>query len=521
MNLAVEWEMLAANPLAKLKLFNVDNRVEHYLDDAELQRLLAVLQAGEHQRNRMSCLIAMFLLSTGARLNKALQAKWSQIDQASRVWRIEAATSKSKRVRSVPLNDSALDVLMKVRPKERKSDFVFVNLKTMKPYTSIMRVWRRIRVKAGLPHIRIHDRRHQYAANPVSMRVSGTFTRKFAHTKSRRLVNMKHCRIEGTGTMRMHLPGRLLLCVAAILQGSVAAQEFPTKPIKIVVPFAPGGGADIVARIISDKLSGALGRGAVVENRAGAGGNVGAEAVFRAEPDGYTVLLTTQGPLVVNKSIYAKLSYDPEAFVPVSLVAASQGVLLVNLKVPANTVQELIAYARANPDKLNYASQGIGTTAHLAAELFNSMAQVKITHIPYKGTGPALGDMLAGQVDMMFGELSAADSHIRSGKLRAIAVGNDKRNPRLPDVPSVSEALPGFVVMTWYGMVAPPGTALGIASRLSTSVAETLKQPDMSKRLLDLSISEIGSTPQELTQFMIKERERWGQVIKVAGAKAE
>lgn len=321
--------------------------------------------------------------------------------------------------------------------------------------------------------------------------------------------------------MRMHLPGRLLLCVAAILQGSVAAQEFPTKPIKIVVPFAPGGGADIVARIISDKLSGALGRGAVVENRAGAGGNVGAEAVFRAEPDGYTVLLTTQGPLVVNKSIYAKLSYDPEAFVPVSLVAASQGVLLVNLKVPANTVQELIAYARANPDKLNYASQGIGTTAHLAAELFNSMAQVKITHIPYKGTGPALGDMLAGQVDMMFGELSAADSHIRSGKLRAIAVGNDKRNPRLPDVPSVSEALPGFVVMTWYGMVAPPGTALGIASRLSTSVAETLKQPDMSKRLLDLSISEIGSTPQELTQFMIKERERWGQVIKVAGAKAE
>jgi len=321
--------------------------------------------------------------------------------------------------------------------------------------------------------------------------------------------------------MSSNLIGRILFCILLACIIPANAQEYPSKPIKIIVPFPPGGGADIVARIVAEKLSGQLGQGAVVENRSGAGGNIGAEAVFRAEPDGYTLLLTTQGPLVVNKSLYAKLAYDPDAFVPISLVAASQGVLLVNPKVPASSIRELIAYAKAYPDRLNYASQGIGTTAHLAAELFKSMAQVKITHIPYKGTGPALADMLAGQVDMMFSELSAASSYIRAGKLRAIAVGNDKRNPIMPDVPTVSEALPGFVVMTWYGMVAPPATGTAITNRLSAAVANTLKQPDVSKRLLDLSVSGIGSTPAELTQFMKQERERWGQVIRTTGARAD
>jgi tripartite-type tricarboxylate transporter receptor subunit TctC len=321
--------------------------------------------------------------------------------------------------------------------------------------------------------------------------------------------------------MKKKLITQLLGAAALALALPVQAQDYPSKPIKIVVPFAAGGGADIVSRIVAEKLQGKWGQGVIVENRAGAGGNVGSEAVFRAAPDGYTVLLTTQGPLVVNKALYAKLAYEPEAFVPVSLVAAAYGVLVVNPKVAANNVQQLIALAKASPDKLNYASQGTGTTAHLAAELFKSTADIKVVHIPYKGTGPALTDLLGGQVDMMFTEVSAAGPYIRDGKLRALAVGSEKRNPLLPDVASLSETLPGMVVMTWYGMVAPPGTPAAISSKLSTTVAEVLKQPDAAKRLQDLSVVGIANTPAEMATFMKQERERWGKVVRQTGAKAE
>jgi tripartite-type tricarboxylate transporter receptor subunit TctC len=299
------------------------------------------------------------------------------------------------------------------------------------------------------------------------------------------------------------------------------AEEYPSKPIRIVVPYSPGGGADIVARILAEKLQEKWSRPTVVENRAGAGGNLGAEAVFTAAPDGHTLFFTAQGPLVVNQSLYGKLAYDPDAFAPVSLVVVAYSVLLAHPKVAAENVHALIALAKANPDRLNYASQGIGTAAHLTAELFKSMAGVKIVHVPYKGSGPALTDLVAGHVDIMFGELAAAHSYVRSGLLRALAVSSDKRNPAMPDVPTASEALPGFVVTSWWAMVAPPGTPPAITNKLSAAVAEVLKQPDVAARLVEMSMVATGSTPAELAAFMRQERERWGNVIRASGAKAE
>ena len=321
--------------------------------------------------------------------------------------------------------------------------------------------------------------------------------------------------------MKTILVGRILLAAALAFVPPVLAQDYPSKPIRIIVPYSPGGGADILARMLAGKLQEKWGQAAIVDNRAGAGGNLGAEAVFVAPPDGYTLLLTAQGPLVVNKSLYAKLTYDPDAFTPVSLVVVAYSVLLAHPKVAASSMQELIAFAKANPDRLNYASQGIGTAAHLTAELFKSMAGVKIVHVPYKGSGPALADLVAGQVDIMFGELAAANQYIRSGRLRALAVSSQKRNRSLPDIPTVSEVLPGFVVTSWWAIVAPPGTPSTIANRISNGIAEALKQPDVAKRLVDMSMEETGSTPGELAQFMREERERWGKVIRASGAKAD
>ena len=298
------------------------------------------------------------------------------------------------------------------------------------------------------------------------------------------------------------------------------AQEFPSKPIKLVVPYAAGGGTDIVARIVAQKLQEKWGQPVIVENRAGAGGNVGAEAVFTAAPDGYTLLFTAQGPLVVNQSLYGKLTYEPDKFTPVSLVVVAYSALLANPKVPAQNLRELIAYAKANPNKLNYASQGIGTAAHLIAELFKSMADVKINHIPYRGGGPALNDLVAGHVDIMFGELASAHQCIRRG-IRPLAVSSDKRIADLPDVPAVSEVLPGFFVTSWWAMVAPPGTPPAIANKISAAVGEVLKQPDVTKRLTEMSMVSTGSRPAELSKFIAAEPELWGNVIRASGAKPQ
>ncbi len=313
---------------------------------------------------------------------------------------------------------------------------------------------------------------------------------------------------------------------AALLSGfplalPAQAQEYPSKPVRIVAPFAAGGSADLIPRIVGERLSAMWGQPVIVENRPGAGGNIAAEYVYRAEPDGYTLLSSPPSTLIINQYLYANLSYDQSLWVPVSVMVAVPNVLLVNPKVAAKSVQELIAYAKANPDKLNYASQGSGTTSHLTGEMFKTVAGVRIAHIPYKGSAPALTDLLAGQVEMMFDNLGVSMQHVRSGRLRALAVASQHRVASLPDVPAMSEVLPGFESVTWFGVVAPPKTPMPIAERISAAVAEALRSPDTRKRLADLSAEPIGNTPAQMAAFMRKDAERWREVIRSAGVKAD
>lgn len=320
---------------------------------------------------------------------------------------------------------------------------------------------------------------------------------------------------------RRQVYARLLLAAGLAASFSVSAQDYPTKQIKIVVPFQAGGGNDRVARVIAEKLRAKWGQPVIIENRGGAGGNIGSEVVFNAMPDGYTLLLTAPGPLVINKSLYAKFPFDPEAFVPVSAIATSYAVLTVHPAVAATTVRELIALAKNKPRGLNFGSSGTGATTHLGGELFKSMAGVDIVHIPYKGTASALTDLLSGQVHLMFMEISSVLPHIRAGKLRALGVGSEKRNPLLPDVPPVADVLPGYSSQVWYGMVAPPKTPPAIAAKLSSAISEILKQPDVVRQLQEQSIEAIGSTPAEMASWMKQERERWSNVIRATGTKIE
>jgi tripartite-type tricarboxylate transporter receptor subunit TctC len=317
--------------------------------------------------------------------------------------------------------------------------------------------------------------------------------------------------------MKNKLVGGLLL--AALLGCALAAraQDYPTKPIRVIVPAEAGGTTDVMARTVAEMLREKWGQTVIVENRGGAGGNIGAEMVSRAAPDGYTLLLSAPGPLAINKSLYNKLAYDSDAFVPISVVSTSNSVLIVRPDLGVDSVQQLIAFAKANPARLNYASSGDGSTPHLAAELFKAMAGVKIEHVPYKGSGPALLALVAGHVDITFVELSLALPHIRSGKARVLAIGSEKRKSFMPDVPTVSEALPGFISVTWFGLVAPPKTPAAIANHLSTAIADALKQPEVAKRLAGLNIDAGGSTPAEMTQFMKQESERWGSLIRATG----
>jgi tripartite-type tricarboxylate transporter receptor subunit TctC len=314
-----------------------------------------------------------------------------------------------------------------------------------------------------------------------------------------------------------------LLAVACVLAlaSPLHAQEFPNRPVRIVAPFAAGGSADVIPRIVGERLSAMWGQPVIVENRPGAGGNIAAEYVYRAEPDGYTLLSSPPSTLIINQYLYAKLAYDQSQWVPVSVMVAVPNVLLVNPKVAAKNVQELIAYAKANPDKLNYASQGSGTTSHLTGEMFKTVAGVRIVHVPYKGSAPALTDLLAGQVDMMFDNLGVSLQHVRSGRLRALAVGSERRVASLPDVPAMSEVLPGFESVTWFGVVAPPKTPMPIAEKISAAIAEALRSPETRKRIADLSAEPIGNTPAQMAAFMRKDAERWREVIRSAGVKAD
>jgi len=288
-----------------------------------------------------------------------------------------------------------------------------------------------------------------------------------------------------------------------------------------VVPYPPGGSADLVPRAVAEKLQLIWGQPVLIENRPGAGGNIGAESVYRADPDGYTLMGTPPGPLVVNQNLYRKLAFDPGKFVPVSIIAEIPNVLLVNPRLPMYRIKDVIDYAKANPGKLNYGSQGSGSTSHLTAELFKSAAGVKITHVPYKGSAPAMAALLGGEIDLMFDNLGVTLPQVKAGKLRALAVCSESRVASLPGVPAMSEGLPGFVSATWVGIVAPPGTPSGIADKLAAAIDGAIRSPDVAKRLATLSAEPVGGTPARMAAFLKLEEARWKQVIDSANVKAD
>jgi tripartite-type tricarboxylate transporter receptor subunit TctC len=310
----------------------------------------------------------------------------------------------------------------------------------------------------------------------------------------------------------------LLLWFLAV--SPLAAQEWPARPVRIIVPFPPGGAADALPRIMGEKLAARFNQPFVVENRAGATGAIAGELVSRAEPDGYTFMSTPPAPLVINPFLYTKLPYDPTQFVPVTVMASIPSVLLVHPKIQAAGVQDFVAHARANPGRLNYASQGTTSVSFLTAEMFLAAAGgLKIQHIPYKGTGPALTATLSGEADVFFDNLGTSLQHVRSGRLKALAVCGERRHPSLPDVPAMNEIYPGFVSVAWFGIVAPPRTPPAIAERFASSVREILKMPDVLKRLGELSAEPIGMPPAEMARFMKEDAARWREAIRAAGVK--
>jgi tripartite-type tricarboxylate transporter receptor subunit TctC len=320
--------------------------------------------------------------------------------------------------------------------------------------------------------------------------------------------------------MKALIVGILAFSAALAVPNTGRTQDYPSQTVTIVVPYSAGGGVDLVARLVADQLSKSLDAAVVVENRPGANGNIGAAYVARSKPDGYTLLYSAPGPLALNKLLYAELKYDPDAFVPISQAVTSPNVLVVHPKLGISKVEELIAYAKANPDRLSYASSGNGGTPHLSAELFKSLAGVKMVHIPYKGTAPLITDLLGGQVDVAFSGLSNVLEYVNSRKLRALAVGSVKRNSALPNVPALTEVLPGFVSETWSALVAPPGTPKAIAQRLHMALSQSFKQSETVKRTLAASHNDVVvNTPEELAAHIKDEREHWGKVIREIGLK--
>ena len=309
----------------------------------------------------------------------------------------------------------------------------------------------------------------------------------------------------------------------ALVTALAHAQTYPTKPIRLVVPFPPGGATDILARDVAQKLTEAWGQSVIVDNRPGAGGNIGSELVAKSAPDGYTLEMGTVGTHAINASLYAKMPYDHvKDFTPVILVAGVPNVLVVNPAVPANSVAELVAYAKANPGKLNFASSGNGTSIHLSGELFKVMAGVQITHIPYKGSAQALQDLLAGQVQLMFDNLPPSLPQIKAGKLRALAVTSATRAPALPDVPTLAESgLPGFEASSWFGILAPAGTPAPIVAKLNAEIAKYLATPEAKEKLLKQGANPAGGTPEDFAKHIAAETAKWAKVVKDSGAKID
>ena len=318
-----------------------------------------------------------------------------------------------------------------------------------------------------------------------------------------------------------------LLCLVLALLGlattSVQAQNYPNKPIRLIVPFPPGGGNDVIARLIAQKLSDRFGQQVVVDNKAGANGIVGLQALMQSPADGYTLAVAAAGPMAVNPSLYDKLPYDPtKDFSPITNLVNYPLLLVVHPSVPVKTTLDLVNLAKAKPQQLFFASPGSGNSGHLAGELFNTMAHVQTVHVPYKGQGPALADLLTGQVQMLYSSIPSVLPQVRSGQLNALAVGSAKRLPSLPDIPTIAESgVPGYEAYSWVGIVAPAKTPKAIVTRLNQEIVDILKQKDVAEKLNQQGALPVGDTPEQFAAYIKTEIDKWGAVVRAANIKAD
>jgi tripartite-type tricarboxylate transporter receptor subunit TctC len=317
---------------------------------------------------------------------------------------------------------------------------------------------------------------------------------------------------------------RVLLVLAAVAAApGASAQQYPVKPIRIVVPFPPGGFSDVFARIIGSKMNESWGQQVIVDNRPGAGGNIGADIVAKAAPDGYTLVMGTIGTHAINATLFSRLPYDPvRDFTPVAFVVEAEGLLTVHPSLPVRTARDVIALARSKPGELTYASAGAGTTSHLAGELFKTMAKVDITHVPYKGNVPAITDLMSGQTSMLFATLPTVLPQVQARRLKGVAVLGTKRSSALPDMPTLAESgLRGFEVTNWTGVLAPAGTPAAIVSRLNTEIVRVMQLPEVQARLPKEGLRFVAMTPQQFAEFVKSEKDKWGPIVKATGAKAD
>ena len=333
---------------------------------------------------------------------------------------------------------------------------------------------------------------------------------------------------DGTNFMRPLRRTTLLTAFGFVLaqilvSGSVMAQPYPNRPIRLVVAFPPGGATDVYARIVQTRFSEALGQNIVIENRAGAGGMIGADLVAKAPPDGYTLLIGNIAALAMNVGVYSKMPYDPVKDLAAVLRTVDVSyALVVHPGVPAKNVQEFIAYAKANPGKLSYGSAGSGSAPHLATELLKQRAGIDILHVPYKGGGPMVADLLGGQIQVGIGDQANLMPQVKAGKLRALAVGSLRRSPNYPEVPTIAESgLPGFEAGAWQGLAAPAGTASDVVKRLNETLVKVMQMPDVKERLLGAGLEPVGGSPEDFAQFIKSEIAKWSKVAKDVGARAD